>query len=72
MTASPALQMLLSNEVKRSFSLMRLVATAPATRPITSAGHARRPKTIMIPAAMPVVGQNADTSDGRANNASPS
>ena len=71
-TASPALQMLLSIEVMRPLSLMTLAATAPATRPIISAGRARLPKTIRNPTAMPVTGQNADTPEGRASNASPS
>jgi hypothetical protein len=44
----------------------------PATRPRISAGRPRLPKTIRKPTAVPVTGQNADTPEGRANNASPS
>jgi hypothetical protein len=64
--------MLLSIKGMRALSLMMLVATAPATRPTTSAGRARPFKTIKKPTMVPVTGQNAETPEGRASIASPS
>jgi len=40
------------------FILMRSAPTVPITPPITTAGSARRPKTIKMPAAAPDAGQN--------------
>jgi hypothetical protein len=52
--------------------LMKPEATVPATTPATSAGTARRPKAIEMPAAMPDAGQNTARSEGPEINATPS
>src|SRR5262245_62649566 len=71
-TASPALQKPLKNEVARLLSLKRLAAMVPAITPITTAGRARRPNVIRMPAAKPEAGQKTATSDGAESSASPS
>src|SRR5215470_11816657 len=57
-TASPAFQKPLSRDATKRKSRTRPAATVPTTTPITSAGSARRPNTIKIPAATPDAGQN--------------
>src|SRR5262245_1336967 len=50
--------------------LMRLAATVPNTTPITTAGSARRPNTITMPAP-PDAGQNTAKVQGRRNQGEP-
>src|SRR5215467_1097257 len=70
-TASPALQKPLNTDVARLLSLIRLAATVPTTTPMTSAGRARGPNVIKIPAARPDAGQNTATSEPAVSKARP-
>src|SRR5262245_18684389 len=72
MIGSPMLQKPLNTEVARLRSLNTFAATVPIITPIASAGRARRPKAIRMPAAMPDAGQNIATSLGATSKESPS
>src|SRR5215471_16007303 len=63
-TASPALQRLLNVAVRRLRSLTRLAARVPITKPITSAGYARRFEMIRKPTARPDAGQKTAAPEG--------
>src|SRR5262245_4152506 len=53
-------------------SVIRLAATVPTTTPITTAGSARRPSTIIMPAATPDAGQTITRSEDAEIKARPS